>query len=57
MVTWDSSATGLITSTSSGDTGFVGLINNEELTNAQNDPTYFNPAANPAFSNLLATHG
>jgi Ca2+-binding RTX toxin-like protein len=57
MVTWDSSSTGLITTTSSGDTGFVGLINNEEQTNAQNDPTYFNPAANPAFSNLLAAHG
>jgi len=56
-VTWDSSATGLITSSTAGDSGFVGLLNNEELTNSQNDPTYFNPAANPTFNNLLAVHG
>jgi YD repeat-containing protein len=57
MVTWDSSDTGVITSVSTGNSGFIGLLNDGELTNTQNDLTYFNPAVNPTFANFLSAHG
>jgi Ca2+-binding RTX toxin-like protein len=55
-VTWDSSQTGVITSASTGDAGFMGLLNEGELTNTQNDLTYFNPAVSPAFTQFLSAH-
>lgn len=54
-VTWDSTATGMITGTVT-DSGFIGLQNDGELTNTQPDLTFFNPAASPAFQNFLAGH-
>lgn len=55
-VTWDSSQTGSVTGTISGDAGFVGLTADGELTNTQNDLTFFNPAASTAFTTWLAAH-
>ena len=54
-VSWYSAATGAITGTVT-DSGFIGLQNEGELTNTQNDPSFFNPTTSPAFQNLLAGH-
>jgi hypothetical protein len=55
-ITWNSAQTGNISEAISGDVGFVGLTTNGELTNSQNDPTFFNPAVSPTFAALLAAH-
>jgi len=54
-LTWDSSATGTLTGTIT-DSGFIGLQNNGELTNTQQDPSFFNPTVSPAFQSFLAGH-
>jgi YD repeat-containing protein len=54
-LTWDSSATGMLTGTTT-DSGFIGLQNNGELTNTQQDPSFFNPTVSPAFQSFLAGH-
>jgi YD repeat-containing protein len=54
-LTWDSSATGMLTGTTA-DSGFIGLQNNGELTNTQPDPSFFNPTISPAFQSFLAGH-
>ena len=54
-VSWYSAATGTITGTVT-DSGFIGLQNDGELTNTQNDPSFFNPTTSPAFQHFLAGH-
>jgi len=55
-LTWYSSATGNLSGTIS-DAGFIGLQNNDGLTNAQSDLTFFNPNVSPGFHSFLAGHG
>lgn len=52
---WDSSATGHLTG-QIGATGFVGLQNDDGLTNRQSDLTFFNANSSPDFAAFLAAH-
>jgi hypothetical protein len=54
-LTWDSAATGSL-SGSTTDSGFLGLQNDGELTNTQQDLTFFNPNVSPGFNAFLAAH-
>jgi YD repeat-containing protein len=55
-VTWETGSTAQISTSFQGDAGFMGLVNQGELTNTQVDPTYFNPSISPTFNALLAGH-
>lgn len=54
-LSWDSAATGSLSGTTS-DSGFIGLQNEGELTNTQQDPTFFNPQVSTSFNAFLAAH-
>jgi len=54
-LSWDSASTGQLNGTTS-DAGFIGLQNESELTNTQQDLTYFNPNVSPSFNAFLAGH-
>jgi YD repeat-containing protein len=54
-VTWYTSTLGTLTGTTN-DAGFIGLKNNDGLSNTEQDPTFFNPAVSPGFSAFLAGH-
>jgi Ca2+-binding RTX toxin-like protein len=55
-LTWYSSATGTTLTGTTTDAGFVGLQNDDELTNTQSDLTFFNPNVSPSFNAFLAGH-
>jgi hypothetical protein len=52
---YNSKSTGALSETTTA-TGFIGLQGNGELTNTQNDLTFFNPAVSPVFNALLHAH-
>jgi hypothetical protein len=54
-LTWDSAATGSL-SGSTANVAFIGLQNDGELTNTQQDLTFFNPNVSPGFNAFLAGH-
>lgn len=54
-LTWDSAATGSLSGTTT-DSGFIGLQKDGELTNMQQDPTFFNPNVSASFNTFLAGH-
>lgn len=54
-LSWDSASTGQLSGTIT-DPGFIGLQNDGELTNTQQDLTFFNPNVSSSFSAFLAAH-
>jgi len=54
-LSWTSDATGTLSGTIT-DSGFVGLVDQGQITNTNPDPTFFNPTANGAFETFLAGH-
>ena len=54
-LSWDSASTGQLSGTIT-DSGFIGLQNEGELTNTQQDLTFFNPNVSTSFSAFLAAH-
>ena len=54
-LSWDSTATGSLSGTTS-DSGFIGLQNDGELTNTQQDLSFFNPNVSSSFNAFLAAH-
>jgi Ca2+-binding RTX toxin-like protein len=54
-LSWDSASTGEL-SGSITDSGFVGLQNDGELTNAQEDLSFFNPNVSSSFNAFLEAH-
>lgn len=54
-LSWYSAETGPLSGTTA-DSGFIGLQNDMEATNISPDPSFFNPATNPAFQSFLTAH-
>lgn len=54
-LSWDSPSTGQLSGTTT-DSGFIGLQNEGELGNTQQDLTFFNPNVSSSFSAFLAAH-